>query len=58
MAESYREMCLIRVHPLDQEAALQTMSKLTGFIQESLAMHRWACNPEPFFTNTVWNLRK
>jgi hypothetical protein len=57
-AEFYREMSFIREDPRDQEAALQAMRKLTGFVQESLAICSWVRNPEPFFANTVWSFRK
>jgi hypothetical protein len=57
-AEFYREMSSIREDPRDQEAALQAMSKLAGFIQDSMVMLSWVSNPEPFFANAVWNFRK
>jgi hypothetical protein len=56
--EHYREWSLTREDPRDQEAALQAMSKLAGFIQDSTVMLSWACNPEPVFANAVWSLRK
>jgi hypothetical protein len=57
-AEFYRGLSLIREDPRDQEEALQAMSKLAGFVQDSMAMLSWVCSPEPFFANAVWSLRK
>jgi hypothetical protein len=52
-AEFFREMSCIPENPQDQEAALQAMSKLVGFIQDSMVMSSWVRNPEPVSTNAI-----
>jgi hypothetical protein len=51
-------MSCIPENPQDQEAALQAMSKLAGFIQDSMVMLSWVRNREPVFMDTIQSLRK